>query len=218
MKGNGDNMIQRAMTVEDAVMSNSKVLEELNNLGINYDFVAMENLEVVLRENGINFDLFVKKLEDSGSYEGIEEIKTWSKEEIIKYIIREIHPFEIYLIEKLDKELRELIHNHFLENGEQLFTIYETLLLIKAELVHHFSKEEKIFEEFLEKSEVDFQSLLAEHEKTIGLFDRIEYLSHNYSLRASYEEIQELNADLHKLDNDMRRHIYIENEILFKMQ
>lgn len=218
MKGNGDNMIQRAMTVEDAVMSNSKVLEELNNLGINYDFVAMENLEVVLRENGINFDLFVKKLEDSGSYEGIEEIKTWSKEEIIKYIIREIHPFEIYLIEKLDKELRELIHNYFLENGEQLFTIYETLLLIKAELVHHFSKEEKIFEEFLEKSEVDFQSLLAEHEKTIGLFDRIEYLSHNYSLRASYEEIQELNADLHKLDNDMRRHIYIENEILFKMQ
>ncbi len=211
-------MIQRAMTVEDAVMTDSRVLQKLNNLGINYDFVAAEKLEVVLKENGIDFDFFVKQIEGEQDFEGIEQIKTWSKKEIIKYIIREIHPFEINLIEKLDKELRELIHDHYLENGEQLFTIYETLLLIKAELVHHFSKEEIEFEEFLSDDNVDFSSLIAEHEKTIGLFDRIKYLSHDFSLKANYEKIKDVNEDLFKLDNDMRRHIYIENEFLFKNQ
>ena len=211
-------MIQRAMTVEDAVMTDSRVLQKLNNLGINYDFVAAEKLEVVLKENGIDFDFFVKQIEGEQDFEGIEQIKTWSKKEIIKYIIREIHPFEINLIEKLDKELRELIHDHYLENGEQLFTIYETLLLIKAELVHHFSKEEIEFEEFLSGDNVDFSSLIAEHEKTIGLFDRIKYLSHDFSLKANYEKIKDFNEDLFKLDSDMGRHIYIENEFLFKNQ
>ncbi|MFR6222433.1 MAG: ScdA protein, partial [Anaerococcus sp.] len=98
------------------------------------------------------------------------------------------------------------------------FTIYETLLLIKAELVHHFSKEEIEFEEFLSDDNVDFSSLIAEHEKTIGLFDRIKYLSHDFSLKANYEKIKDVNEDLFKLDSDMRRHIYIENEFLFKNQ
>ena len=71
-------------------------------------------------------------------------------------------------------------------------------MLIKAELVHHFSKEEIEFEEFLSDDNVDFSSLIAEHEKTIGLFDRIKYLSHDFSLKANYEKIKDVNEDLIK--------------------
>ena len=64
---------------------------------------------------------------------------------------------------------------------------------------------------------MDFENLLAEHEKTIGLFDRIKYLTRDYKMNAEEPEIKELNKLMGELDEDMRRHIYIENEILFKM-
>lgn len=70
---------------------------------------------------------------------------------------------------------------------------------------------------FKDSEVVDFENLLAEHEKTIGLFDRIKYLTNDYNIRADYNDIKDLNNDLEVLDRDMRRHIYIENEILFKM-
>ena len=79
------------------------------------------------------------------------------------------------------------------------------------------SEEEFEFKDALAGKDVDFENLLAEHEKTIGLFDRIKYLTRDYKMNAEEKEVKELNKLMADLDEDMRRHIYIENEILFKM-
>ena len=45
-------MLERNMTVEAAVMENPKVLQELQKLGAEYDFIAMESLEDALKSLG----------------------------------------------------------------------------------------------------------------------------------------------------------------------
>lgn len=211
-------MLERTMTVEAAVMENPKVLQELQKLGAEYDFIAMESLEDALKSLGENCDAFIKRIEGGTDFKDMDKVRKMSKEELIHYIVDEIHPYELATTEKIDEIFRGAIKKYYRERGEQLFVIYEVLLLIKAELVSHFSSEEEFeFKDALAGKDVDFENLLAEHEKTIGLFDRIKYLTRDYKMKAEEQEVQELNKLMGELDEDMRRHIYIENEILFKM-
>ena len=200
-------MLERNMTVEAAVMENPKVLKEIQKLGGEYDFIAMESLEDALKSLGENYDLFIKKVEGQADFKDMDRVRKMSKEEIINYIVEEIHPQELATTEKIDEIFRGAIKKYYRERGEQLFVIYEVLLLIK----------EYEFKDALAGKKVDFENLLAEHEKTIGLFDRLKYLTRDYKMNAEEPEIKELNKLMGELDEDMRRHIYIENEILFKL-
>ena len=54
-------MLERNMTVEAAVMENPKVLQELQKLGAEYDFIAMESLEDALKSLGEKLWCLYKK-------------------------------------------------------------------------------------------------------------------------------------------------------------
>ena len=54
-------MLERNMTVEAAVMENPKVLKEIQKLGGEYDFIAMESLEDALKSLGEKLDKPVAK-------------------------------------------------------------------------------------------------------------------------------------------------------------
>ena len=211
-------MLDKNMTVEAAVMENPKVLKEIQKLGAEYDFIAMESLEDALKSLGTNYEDFLKKVQDQVEFKDMDRVYKMNKEELINYIVNEIHPYELEMTEKIDEIFRGAIKKYYRERGEQLFVIYEVILLIKAELSSHFSSEEEFeFKEALAGKDVDFENLIAEHEKTIGLFDRVKYLTRDYKMNAEEPEVKELNSLMEELDEDIRRHIYIENEILFKM-
>ncbi|MET3617877.1 iron-sulfur cluster repair protein YtfE (RIC family) [Peptoniphilus olsenii] len=210
-------MLRKDMTVEEAVMENKDVMPKLADMGIDYNLVAMENLNDALGEKNIDFDRFVEEIEGPNIYKEVEQFRDKSIEEIIKHIVTVIHPYELDMVEQIDSGFRKTIKKYYKERGEQLFVIYEIVLLIKAELVSHFSSEEEFeFKEALKGKEVDFENLIAEHEKTIGLFDRIKVLTHSYNLNTEISEIKELEDKMKTLDTHMRKHIYLENEILFK--
>ncbi|MDU5274481.1 MAG: hemerythrin domain-containing protein [Peptoniphilus lacydonensis] len=211
-------MLDKNMTVEAAVMENPKVLKEIQKLGAEYDFVAMESLEDALKSLDTNYEDFLKKVQDQVEFKDMDRVYKMNKEELINYIVNEIHPYELEMTEKIDEIFRGAIKKYYRERGEQLFVIYEVILLIKAELISHFSSEEEFeFKDALAGKDVDFENLIAEHEKTIGLFDRVKYLTRDYKMNAKEPEVKELNSLMEELDEDIRRHIYIENEILFKM-
>ncbi len=211
-------MLDKNMTVEAAVMENPKVLKEIQKLGAEYDFIAMESLEDALKSLDTNYEDFLKKVQDQVEFKDMDRVYKMNKEELINYIVNEIHPYELEMTEKIDEIFRGAIKKYYRERGEQLFVIYEVILLIKAELISHFSSEEEFeFKDALAGKDVDFENLIAEHEKTIGLFDRVKYLTRDYKMNAEEPEVKELNSLMEELDEDIRRHIYIENEILFKM-
>ncbi|MDU2114848.1 MAG: hemerythrin domain-containing protein [Peptoniphilus lacydonensis] len=211
-------MLDKNMTVEAAVMENPKVLKEIQKLGAEYDFIAMESLEDALKSLGTNYEDFLKKVQDQVEFKDMDRVYKMNKEELINYIVNEIHPYELEMTEKIDEIFRGAIKKYYRERGEQLFVIYEVILLIKAELISHFSSEEEFeFKDALAGKDVNFENLIAEHEKTIGLFDRVKYLTRDYKMNAEEPEVKELNSLMEELDEDIRRHIYIENEILFKM-
>ncbi|MBU5668580.1 hemerythrin domain-containing protein [Peptoniphilus sp. MSJ-1] len=210
-------MLKKNMIVEEAVRENPKVMSRLVELGVEYDFIALEELGAVLESENIDFDEFLESIGEV-QFEDMDRIYKMNAEEIVNYIVNEIHPYELDLVEQIDELFRKAIKKYYRERGEQLFVIYEVLLLIKAELVSHFASEEEYeFKDLLAGKDVDFENLLAEHEKTIGLFDRIKYLTRDYKMNAEEEEVLELNKLMETLDVDTRRHIFIENEILFKM-
>lgn len=211
-------MLNRTMTVEQAAMRNKNVIPKLIELGIEYDFVATEKIETVLKDNDISFEDFQEMIGETNIYADLDKYRDYTKEEIIKMIVTEIHPKELSLVEEIDNGFSKAIKKYYRECGEQLFVIYEIVLLIKAELVSHFSSEEEYeFKEALKNKDVDYENLLAEHEKIIGLLDRIKVLTHSYNLNLDIEEVKEIEAKMKELDIHSRRHIYIENEILFKM-
>jgi len=210
-------MLKKNMIVEEAARENPKVMKKLIELGIEYDFVALEELGKVLEEENIDFKEFLESVGEV-EFEDMDRVYKMNTEELVNYIVNEIHPYELDLVEQIDELFRKSIKKYYRARGEQLFVIYEVLLLIKAELVSHFASEEEYeFKDLLAGKEVDFENLLAEHEKTIGLFDRIKYLTRDYKMNAEEEEVLELNKLMEELDVDTRRHIFIENEILFKM-
>ena len=211
-------MLDKNMTVEAAVMENPKVLKEIQKLGAEYDFIAMESLEDALKSLGTNYEDFLKKVQDQVEFKDMDRVYKMNKEELINYIVNEIHPYELEMTEKIDEIFRGAIKKYYRERGEQLFVIYEVILLIKAELISHFSSEEEFeFKDALAGKDVNVENVIAEHEKTIGLFDRVKYLTRDYKMNAEEPEVKELNSLMEELDEDIRRHIYIENEILFKM-
>ena len=104
-------MLERNMTVEAAVMENPKVLKEIQKLGGEYDFIAMESLEDALKSLGEDYDLFIKKVEGQADFKDMDRVRKMSKEEIINYIVEEIHPQELATTEKIDEILGEQLKN-----------------------------------------------------------------------------------------------------------
>ena len=102
-------MLERNMTVEAAVMENPKVLQELQKLGAEYDFIAMESLEDALKSLGENCDAFIKRVEGGTDFKDMDRVRKMNKEELINYIVDEIHPYELATTEKIDEIFRGAI-------------------------------------------------------------------------------------------------------------
>ena len=80
-------MLDKNMTVEAAVMENPKVLKEIQKLGAEYDFIAMESLEDALKSLGTNYEDFLKKVQDQVEFKDMDRVYKMNKEELINYIV-----------------------------------------------------------------------------------------------------------------------------------
>lgn len=213
-------MIDKNMTVGEAVKVNPQIIDKLSDVGIDFCCGGNKVLSEAIEEVGFDVDSFINILNAQQKVEQgeIEDAMNLSKEELIKYIIETHHVKELDMLEEIDALLKKILNVHYLSHGEELAEIYQQFSLIKSDLIPHFAKEERVdFPEFLSGKDVDFTTLIAEHEKVGSLLDRLESNTNGFNApedgcttyRRTFEKLKEFTEDIHK-------HIFLENNVLFK--
>jgi regulator of cell morphogenesis and NO signaling len=154
--------------------------------------------------------------------------------ELIEHIVQVHHVYMKQALPRLKELMRTVLHAHAARHGDMLRRVHDLYLTLDAELTNHLRKEEEILFPYIVAAESHrpggpqgpaacfgsvgnpIRQMEAEHESAGEALAQIRKLTGDYALpddacptfRALYEELQRMEADLH-------RHIHLENNILF---
>ncbi len=156
--------------------------------------------------------------------------------DLSNYIVREHHAYTRIQIAKINVLLREAALVHGFSNP-QLLMLKNLFLEMGGETRSHMSREEEMLFPYLahrEKAEEDHQALPNpfaespffrqparilqwEHRMTGEEWVQVRMLTDNYRLHEKAgEDLRKLYLALEELEMDLRRHVHLENNILFK--
>ncbi|MDO5027116.1 MAG: DUF542 domain-containing protein [Tissierellia bacterium] len=213
-------MINKEMTVGQAVLENPNIVEYLNEKDIDFCCGGDLFLQDIAKEKNVDIEGLIKDLnaiekEQIGELEDAIKLET---PKLIDYIIKYHHRRELEMLEEIDGLFRKIIRAHYTNHGEELSDYYKRFLLIKADLVSHFYQEERIdFPNFIEGQKMDVEELIREHEEVGQLIDSLEEDTKGFGVpedacntyKLTFKRLDEFAQDLHK-------HIFLENQVLFK--
>jgi regulator of cell morphogenesis and NO signaling len=160
-------------------------------------------------------------------------INDLSLEELSNYIVKRHHKYVHESIPPLKKNLEKVCQRHG-EHHPQLFQINELFKGSAGELTMHMQKEELMLFPFIRRMELSsvngsplphspfgpvsnpIAMMLAEHQVEGDRFDQISKLTDNYKIPEDACITYEITLrQLRDFENDLHRHIHLENNILF---
>jgi regulator of cell morphogenesis and NO signaling len=213
-------MINKEMTVGQAVLENPNIVQYLSDNNIDFCCGGELHLEDVAKTKEISVEELVNELnaikkEEVGELEDAVKLDT---PKLIDYIIKYHHKRELEMLEDIDAFMRKILMVHYLRHGEELTDYYKRFLTIKANLLPHFYEEEKIeFPNLLAGMKMDTEALVKEHEAVGAILDSLERDTNGFEVPAdgcntyklTFKKLAEFAEDIHK-------HIFLENQVLFK--
>lgn len=166
--------------------------------------------------------------------EGID-FKSWPMDLLADYIEKTHHRYVEKAIEQLQPYLAKICKVHGGEHPE-LFTIAKLFNESATELTAHMEKEEQVLFPYVRKLQIyldkegsleqphfgtvrnPIQMMMAEHEAEGNRFEEIAKLSNNYTPPQDACNTYKVTfALLQEFENDLHRHIHLENNILFPL-
>lgn len=217
-------MIDSKMTIAEAIKKNPKLVDKFSQYDIDFCCGSHRVIKEALEEKKIDEAKFIEELNnfkkvdfEDNSWEKALEIK--NKKDLINFIIDYHHIREQEMLNEVEKLLEKILKVHYKNHGEDLSLLYKVFMNLKAELGIHFIKEEEIAFPMLEETNEDINDeLIDEHEVAGDLLHKIEELTNNftppvdacYTYKLTFEKLKELVSDVHK-------HVFIENNVLFKL-
>lgn len=180
-----------------------------------------QSLRTACETKNIPLDTVLKELEQLGEngnslHENI--FKTMSAPQLIDYIVLKHHLYVRQAVPLIFSHLEKVATKHG-EHFPYMKTVYRYFASVAEEMLSHIDKEEKLLFPAI-KQGGDVQNLInemeAEHEQTGNWISEIRQLTDNYTapvnacttFRVSLAELKEFEEDLH-------RHVHLENYILF---
>lgn len=155
---------------------------------------------------------------------------TWSSGLLVDFIVQNHHSYIRNAVPELEALLEKVCYRHGNDSLE-LLKIRECFLDLSEELEAHMEKEEKVLFPLIKRFELQNAEAIAlgkviqgpiaamedEHESAGDLIKEIRYLSNSYTppdfacptFQITYQKLKEF-------DNDLMRHIHLENNILFE--
>lgn len=222
-------------SVGEVVKLNFKTAPLFLSHKIDYCCGGKKAISEACLEVGINPDLLIKQLESlvSESDPDSEYINRLSLTELADYIVKRHHTYVTDSIPFLNTNLEKLCRVHG-ENHPELFKIKELFNGSADALTAHMQKEENVLFPFIRSLEsskkentplpaTHFGSvsnpigmMLAEHQNEGERFVEIARLSNDYTLPEGGCTTYDVTLkQLSDFDNDLHRHIHLENNILF---
>ena len=222
-------------TIGEIVAEDYRTAQVFKNHGIDFCCKGNRSIDDVAQKNNVEASVLRKELaaiQNQNSNESID-FKSWSLDLLADYIEKKHHRYVEEKIPILKQYLDKLCNVHGGRHPE-LFEINEHFKASAGELTAHMKKEELILFPIIRKMvdskqkgismekphfgtvENPIQMMMTEHENEGDRFRKIETLSDNYTppadacntYRVAFSLLQEFEDDLH-------RHIHLENNILF---
>ena len=222
-------------TVGEVVVEMPGATRLFERLGIDYCCGGGRLLGAACDAAGVNLNEVLQNLETIGQGEATAE-KNWNHEtlaNLIAYIVEKHHAFTRGELQRIEKLLAKVctVHAH---NHPELWQINSLFAELKQDLLPHMQKEEQVLFPYIQaleealagngvaptpffgtvKNPVRMMSL--EHDQAGDLLKAIRQASNHFSLpegvcisyKTLYQALEEFEQDLH-------RHIHLENNILF---
>lgn len=229
------NDLENAETIGEIVAKDFRKAQVFKNFGIDFCCGGKKTVAEVCEKKGINVDEVEQQLaitrEDQPDSE--HDFQKWDLGFLADYIINTHHQYvkdnTVFITEIAQKVARVHGGRH-----PELLKVAELFTGIGHDLSLHLVKEEKILFPFIKaladakKSggplpEIPFGSISnpirmmeAEHEQAGGDFEEIRGLTSNYQLPAdACTSYTILFKKLEEYENDLHRHVHLENNILF---
>ncbi|MFY9221613.1 MAG: iron-sulfur cluster repair di-iron protein [Blastocatellia bacterium] len=224
-------------TLSDYASNVPGAVEIFEEFGLDYCCGGGRMLDQACAEIGLTVDEVLTKLSQAEENKKVKsEFIDWSKESLtnlVNYILTTHHIYTKQEIEQLPKLLTKVIIAHE-ENHPELKKLAQILQTLVDDLDQHMMKEEQVLFPYitaLEKSKTQSEKLptacfgtvknpirvmMFEHDTAGDLLKNIRLVTSDYtiptdvcpSFRSLYQRLQDLEQDLHK-------HIHLENNILF---
>ncbi|GAA0127474.1 iron-sulfur cluster repair di-iron protein [Clostridium sp. CTA-19] len=231
---NENRKINKNLSLSECVIIYPGIVEKFNNMQLDYCCGGNKNLEVALKEKGIDVDKFIKNVNiefdkfvaNNSSYVNWNEK---SSEELINHIINVHHTKTFELLNDISPLLLKVFKVHYNHLPEVLKRVNKLFGTLKFELEEHLIKEEKeLFPKIIELGKVinknereqlieEIQSFIEEHEVAGDIIKELDTITDGYTVPEwACTSFELLYSKLHELEKDLFIHIHKENNILFK--
>jgi regulator of cell morphogenesis and NO signaling len=207
-------------------------------LGIDYCFRGNRRLRDVCVGADLPVDQVLQSLKDAqkSGGEDADELKNWNNESLaalIAHIVARHHGFVREELERLEPLLVKVLAIHG-EQHPELARVHHLFEGLRNDLLDHLRNEEQVLFPYvlqLEQGangervvpqpsfgalEAPLQKMIREHDEAGGQLREISEASNHYVVpRDACLSYRELYQGLQALEEDMHRHIFLENYILF---
>ena len=222
-------------TVGNIAATQPASLRVFDRLGIDYCCGGKQSLEEACASANVAADKVLDMLADAAR-NSAEPEKQWtaaSARELIGHIVSKHHGFVRAEIPRLEKLLEKVNGKHGSAHPE-LSQIRELFIALAQELQQHLMKEENILFPYVEQLEGAIESgketpqacfdsvafpisrMIADHDDAGELLASIRRLSNNFALPGgACQSYSALYQGLNEFEQDLHRHIHLENNILF---
>lgn len=222
-------------TVREIAIESPACIPVLESWGIDYCCGGQKSLKQACLERQLSGMEVLEQLEKAAS-RPIEPQERWdgtSLANLARHIVSRHHVYVRQQLVRLEQSGEKVRHKHAQAHPE-VRKIFDLLLTLRDELSMHMMKEEQIMFPYIARMENAVESghpipeaafgtvanpvrrMMNEHDDASSLVTAIRKLSHQYTpppdacptLTAFYAGLKEFEQDLH-------RHIHLENNILF---
>ena len=223
------------LSVKEVVGFNFKTAPIFQEYNIDYCCGGNKSISEAGREAGIDTEQLINELKIVAAQKDpdSEYINHLSLAELISYIVKRHHAYVHESIPPLKKNLEKVCQVHG-EHHPELFKIRDLFNSSAGNLTMHMQKEEIILFPLIQRLESTkrassvnptapagkvanpISAMMAEHQAEGDRFDEIAKLADNYRLPADGCSTYEVTLkQLKDFEDDLHRHIHLENNILF---
>ncbi len=227
------NEVNEKMTIKEIVIKNFNTTSVLDKYNIDYLFNGNISLAVVSAKNAISLTQLKKELNKILNNKNLyaDNYNDWDIQTLTNYIIQNHHTYVRETIIKIKNKVEELGDSNANEFINKITNLFQQL---SKEMENHMKKEETISfpyikyllscKKYNERPKIrrdgsikkNLITLENEHASACNALIKIKEIIRKYSLLNSDKiAMTELSELIIEFDNDLKKHVHLENNILF---
>ncbi len=223
----------KGRTIGQLAVEEPNAIAIFEKAGIDYCCHGNRSVDVACKDAGINVSELLEALAVSSHDTSTREWSKASLKELQEFIITTHHVFTRDMLGTVNQLAVKVADRHGMAHGEVL-RVRTLVQKLVSDLLPHMMKEEQILFPYVEELEATtavgdeppmpffgtvqnpIRMMVAEHDAAADILTELRATTDNYKLpgdacisfRALYERLNDLEQDLH-------RHIHLENNVLF---